>query len=267
MKNLSAFSGPAGPDVVQIDWALLERPIGDRFLNQDLWSLANEQVVPFERRDVLEDGGLRIAQLGGLLPAEFQEILSLDRSNPNPRRRVVRAGDAVTLPLGPARLQCRVSGTGESKPDTFTNAQFSVVVTPTLTKDGQTCLHFVPQLQHGQSKPGFKPAKDGSGWTLRDDVPTVTYEQLAWDVTLAPNEYMIAGCWFNRLETWGRECFVRGDEPRPVQRLLAMRTSRRQPDVASDMALDSLEDSSLLKHRPPPLVVQAAGTVGNGGTR
>jgi hypothetical protein len=260
---LSTFHGPTGPDVVQLEWALVEKPVGDRYLNMDLWALANEQVVPLERRDVLEEGGLRIAQFGGLLPAEFQEMLASERSNPNPQRRIVRAGDAITLSLGPARAQCRVhppaGSAGEAPPEMFTNAQFSLVVTPTLTADGRTSLHVVPQIVHGQAKMGFKPATNGDGWMLRDELPSVTYPQLAWDIALAPNEYVLAGCWYDRPETWGRECFFRPDEARPVQRLLVLRTNRRQPDVASEIAPEASEQDNPPRRRPPPLAVHAAG--------
>src|SRR5438128_12650702 len=74
-QTLPAFRGPVGPDVIQIEWAVIERPVGDHYINEDLWSLANEQIVPLERKDVLQDNGLRLAQIGGLLSAEFQEML------------------------------------------------------------------------------------------------------------------------------------------------------------------------------------------------
>jgi hypothetical protein len=71
---------PQGPDVVQIDVAVLERPVGDLYINQGLWAFADEQVVALESKAVLEDNGFRIGQIGGITPAELQTLLTSERS-------------------------------------------------------------------------------------------------------------------------------------------------------------------------------------------
>ena len=56
LDELRAFQGPTGPDVVQMDVALVEQPAGDaECINGDLWILADEQAVPLERKALLED--------------------------------------------------------------------------------------------------------------------------------------------------------------------------------------------------------------------
>jgi hypothetical protein len=254
--TLPGFRGPTGPDVVQLQWALIERPIGDRYLNEELWALANEQVIPLERKDVLENNGLRIAQVGGLLPAEFQELLRSERSNPNPRRRQVRQGRVTMLPTGPIRAQCDLRPPvlpgvtpASDAPGPRTNALLSFAITPTLASD-KVRLSFTPQVQHGEEKTVIKPADDGSGWTASEQAVTEKYGELSWDVTLAPDEYLLVGCWFASQGTYGKECFVRVDEPRPVQRLLVIRACRQ---VAETLDTESAEE-----HAPPPTVATVA---------
>src|SRR4051795_2109167 len=75
-----------GADVVHMDVALVERPVGDRYLNQGLWTVADEQVVALDHKAVLEDNGLRIGQFGGITPAGIDSLLRSERNNPNPRR-------------------------------------------------------------------------------------------------------------------------------------------------------------------------------------
>src|SRR5438105_15292900 len=75
--------GPAGTDIVQLEVAVLERPLGDHYINQDLWDVADEQVVAVERKAALEDNGFRIGQVGGLVPAELPALLTSDRSDVN----------------------------------------------------------------------------------------------------------------------------------------------------------------------------------------
>jgi hypothetical protein len=263
-KASPAFRGPVGADVVQIQWALIERPIGDRYLNDDLWALANEQVIPLERKDVLDDNGLRIAQLGGLVPPELQTLLNSERSNPEPHQRQLRAGQAATLPLGPVREMSHINPpTGMRLPTDppgsreVTNAQFSVIVTPTLTSDGKTRLAFTPQIQHGESRRVIKPAEDGSGWTCREQELAERFNDLRWDVTLVPGEYVLVGCWFHRPETYGSECFLRVDEPRPVQRLLVIRTTRQPPDSNTESSTDTSEEAGTVA-RVMPIALQAS---------
>ena len=65
-----------GPEMVQIDIALLERPLHDRFLNNELWLLADEQIIPLERKAYLEEAGFRIGQVNGLNPSGLQTMLT-----------------------------------------------------------------------------------------------------------------------------------------------------------------------------------------------
>ena len=234
--TLPGFRGPTGPDVVQVEWALIERPVGDRYLNEELWALANEQVVPLERKDMLENNGLRIAQIGGLLPAEFQELLRSERSNPNARRRLVRAGQSATLQLGPPRANFSVLAPNTPRDkavgpdpgaDFFDNAQFNLVVSPALAADGQIRLAFKPEIQFGQPKVAIRPSEEGAGWSFEQRPSTRTYGELSWDITVSPNEFILVGGWFKRENSYGKECFIRVDEPKPVQRLLVIRASRQ----------------------------------------
>ena len=76
---------PSG-EIVYLDVALIDQPRGDRFLNEELWELGDEQGVNLDVKPLLEENGLRICQIGGLLPAQLQALLASPRSCPDPRR-------------------------------------------------------------------------------------------------------------------------------------------------------------------------------------
>src|ERR1700691_3698612 len=78
LDKLLRPGGPTGPDVVQMDVALIERPLGDAYLNKDLWLAADEQVVSLDNKAILQDNGFRIGQVGGLTPAGLQALLTSD---------------------------------------------------------------------------------------------------------------------------------------------------------------------------------------------
>jgi hypothetical protein len=245
-----------GPDVVVLEVALIQRPVGDRYLNAELWETADEQVIALESRAQLEDNGFRIGQIGGIMPAGLQTLLTSERSCANPRRLQLHSGKTRQLVLGPEAPECRFElyGEGEAVPHYFERTQCSLEVVPTLSADGRTSLRFIPQVHHGETKLLPRPAPDRSDWMLTQDRPVERFPQLAWEVSLAPggNEFVLVGARFDRPETLGHRCFIRGDESSPVQRLLVIRASRSGAAVAG-----MPDDESPL---PPnaPLASQAA---------
>ncbi len=260
------FQGPTGPDVVQIDFALVEQPVGDRYLNQDLWTLVDEQVVPFERnKGQLEDHGFRIGRIGGSPPAGLLALLTSEKSCPKPRQTRRHAGDPATVLLGPALPQCKVSvGAGEH-PDLLDleQAEFALKVLPTLTGDGRTRLQFTPLVEHGKHGMTIGTAADRSGWMLQDQRQKEPFDCLSWEVTLAPNEYLIVGGRLDRPGSPGHVSFIRDTEKPPVQRLLVIRTSRSVPGIAGQLPLDTAEEDESADDTLP-LAAQAGGTTLSG---
>ncbi len=261
LERFRPFHGPTGSDVVLLDVALLEGPLGDQAINHDLWAKADEQGTALEGKSILEDNGFRVGQVGGMIPAELQTLLTSERSCVNPRRIQLHANNPTTLALGPPLSQCgfQLHQEGQSKPVALDQAQCSLSVLPTLTRDGHTRLQFTPIIQTGPALLMPGPNKDRSGWIWNEQRPTQRYSFLSWEVTLAPNEYVLVGARFDRPQTLGFKCFVRADEPAPVQRLLVIRTTRSSSETETASS-PSGDDSSF--HRSPPLALQAAWTSG-----
>jgi hypothetical protein len=250
IANWRPFQGVQGPDVVQMDVALLEVPVGDRYVNDELWGLADEQVVSLETKARLEDNGLRVGQVSAAPPAGLHELLTSGRSSPNPRRVQLHSGKpSPPQLLGPARehlhFELRLGGPSETVE--LKQALAGLVVVPTLTEDGRTRLRFTPQVRHAaEGGLPWKPRADLAAWTLQSGHAEETYAGLRWEVTLAPGEYVVIGARFDRPGTLGHETFVRADEPVPVQRLLVIRTARPAPSV-----------SAATHGKAPPLALQA----------
>lgn len=229
------FAGPTGANVVQLEVALLERPIGDDFINRGLWDMADEQGVSLERRAALEDNGLRVCQIGGMAPSGLQAILTSPRSNPNPRCSLVHSGKPVTVALGPVCPRCwfRLRNEGVETDVDLTNAQCLLEVVPTLTDDGKVRLQLTPRVRHGETGVRFAPQQDPSGtmrWERAEDQPEEAYEHQAWELTVAPNEMVVIGTWRNRPGTLGHACFLQHGNGPPAQRLLVLRTNRSLAD-------------------------------------
>jgi hypothetical protein len=253
-NRLRPPQGPPPSNLVLMEVALIEQPVGDPYVNQQLWDLADEQVVSLERKPVLQDNGLRIGLMSGMLPPGLQALLTSKRSCANPRRIQRAAGEPTTLMLGLTMPRCRfqLHTSGTTEVVELEQAQCTLIVTASLTTDGRTRLQLTPQVRHGEAALIPRPAVDRAGtysWMIQEQRPTETYTDLGWEVSLAPNEYLVVGGRLDRPDTLGRQFFVRGDEPSPVQRLLVIRTTRLRPGIAA-------EDEELL-HRTPALAAQA----------
>jgi hypothetical protein len=259
------FQGAAAADVIEVRVALVERPPDDSFINQDLWSLADEQIIPLERKAELEENGFRVGELGGNTPAGLLSLLTSERSNVNPRCLFLHAGQPTLIALGPAMASCsfRSPQGGESAEVSLEKAQCAFNLVPSLTSDGRIRLQFTPQIRHGETRLVPRAAVDGSGFILQEECPTQSYSSLSWEVILAANQYVVVGARKDRPESFGCQCFVRRDEPIPVQRLLAIRTWRMAAPLPSENLAETSEDSTP-PSRIPPLAVQAAWTKARG---
>jgi hypothetical protein len=248
-----AFHGPIGPDVVQMDVAILECPIGDRTINQEIWALADEQAVAMEAKAVLDDNGFRVGQVGGITPPELQALLTSERNCVQPHRIQLHANNTHDIALGPAATSCRfqIHLNREEKPVALDKGQYTLAVVPTLTEDGRTKLRFTPQIQTGP--PRLLPRRKGSGWEWQEQRPAENYTALSWDVTLPPNDYVLIGGRFDCPNTLGNASFIRPDEAKPVQRLLVIRTAR----PALNPLDETTANSAPLLSRSPPLALQA----------
>lgn len=217
-------------DLVLIDVAVLERPVGDHYVNVRLWDAADEQVIPPERRAVIEDNGFRVGVIGGTLPAELQDLLGSKRSCPDPRRIQTHAGNATPLTFGASLPLCQFDLHEDDKVTAVRLPQVDCIlrVTPTMSDGGRTRLQVVPEVLHGDTALRPRPAADRSGWELHQHRAAEPYTAAAWDVTVAPGQYLLVGGRFDRGDTLGHRTFIH-PEPNPVQYLLVLRASRLQP--------------------------------------
>ena len=250
MARFHASPGPAGPDVVHFQAALLEVPLGDAYVNGELWRSADERVVGPGRKAAMEAGGLRVGLVSGLMtPPRLLELLTSERSNVAPRDLRVRAGKATPLPLGPALEVCRFQIERDGLPEEveFHRAECRLVVTAAPAKDGQVTFRFTPEIVHGDKEDVFRPAEDRSAMTVVTRRPTEEYADLSWEATLSPNEYVVVGGRYDLPDTLGHAFFARPDEPKPVQRLLVLRAAAAKAGAKGDAKA------------PPPAALAADG--------
>jgi hypothetical protein len=255
------LQGPTGNDVVEVQLYLLERPVGDRYLSDDVWRAADEQVVSLEQKAVLVDNGFRVGLIGGIMPAELQDLVNSKASCPNPRRKQLHAGNPITLVIGPrtevSRFQVHVGK--EAVPVELADAECVLQVVPSLHEDGRMRLHFTPLVQHGAPAREARPADDRSGWVMQEERPAERYPALAWEVAVSANECVVVGARVDRPRTLGHHCFIREQESVPMQRLLVLCAGRTSAGRPNPTSAEPMPEYTLLS-KSPPLAVTAAQT-------
>jgi hypothetical protein len=254
MDRLRAVSGPIGPDVVILDIAEIEQPPDDDYIDRDLWSALDEQVVGLEHKVAMDDNGLRAGVAGGLPPGKLQALLISERSCPSPHRITTRAGSTKLLALGPVRSEAvfDVNLNGETNPARLTAAQFGLSVTPQRTDDGRVRLTLLPQVQHGGRTLRLQPL-DGDGWSFAGSKATEKYVGLAFDVTISPQDYLVVGTRYDHPNTLGHGMFIAPSGEKLVQRLLVIRARPQGEAPLPDWAVAGGAKSQ-------PLAVQAVKT-------
>jgi hypothetical protein len=250
------FAGPPAPNVVQMEMALLECPVGDVYINRDLWTLADEQIIPPEQKAALEDNGFRVGQVGGIIPAELQALLTSERNNANPRRRQVMVGHPAAFDLGPKLPTLHFTLMQEGRPVEveLAGAMCQLVVEPSRTPDGKAKLHFTPQVEHGDPVRTIQASPEG--FHLEVESPHKSYSFLSWDAILEANQYLVIGARFEQRQSLGFASFVQTDETNPVQRLLVIRTNHSGSSAPGTSGDDGLEADATTS-RAPPLALQA----------
>jgi hypothetical protein len=233
-RSTSWFKPAAGSpalrkDIVQIDVALLELPVGDPFINRELWNNTDEQVVDLEHKAQVDDNGFRIGQIVGMTPSRLQALLTSKRSCINPRRRLLPSGRQTDQLLGPtlAHASFRVKQSGETVGESLDQIQFLLEVVPTIAKDGRICLTFTPKAQYGETLPDLKPAADGSDWTYKLSKPCKSYPALGWKVTLNANDFLVVGGNIDQPQSLGYHAFIQEEADQQVQRLLVIRATHQ----------------------------------------
>ncbi len=252
------LAGVIGDDVIYVDVAVIERTLGDAFLNHELWTEADEEVVhiegepavSLERKTALEKNGFRVGQVGGMLPSKLQDLLTSERCCQT-RRIQLHAGHETILPCGPPAANCRYRLVRNERSATVERAKAccEFVVVPSLVEEGRLCLRFMPRLKYGEMEQVFVPVRDADGqlrWDRQEKQSEEIYPWLDWTLTVVPNEYVVLGALVDNGDTLGEQFFLTREEGRPiVQRLLVLR--------ATHVPMPAYEDLG----RCPPLALRA----------
>jgi len=228
---------PAQPaEGLIIDSILLERPLGDQFLDRDLW----RDVLPVgspEVQTLLAENGLRVGIVTGSGPRKFQTFLESDVDTVSPQRMTFHLRKEAVLPTAGPIESCKFDVLTDlaGKPKVFDLKQVrcGVQVRPQLGSDGRVKLQCEPQLQHGIRQEWFRPNEDATQFTRQEEMPLEKFAALAFEATLGTEDYLVIGWRAEDPETLGSAMFAAEADGRPRQRVLVVRARNSGPQVSN----------------------------------
>jgi hypothetical protein len=221
-------AGEAGGVVLHT--ALLDQPAGEPFLARDIWA-AVDQSLPADRKAILDENGLRAGRLvGATAPPAFHQLLWSEFTCINPRELTLRDRATTIVPVvGPldrTSFRALKALSGEPVRYDLTQAAGGLAVTAQVDAAGKVKLTCEPQVQHGERKDWLRPTADGVGLAWHGEKPLERFPTLAFDLTLAPDEFLVVGTPAGRDDTLGAMLFRPDAGHRVRQRVLVVRTSR-----------------------------------------
>jgi len=250
LDRLRPGDQPRHGDLITLEVALVQRPIYDAFLAKELWSGVDEQVGSLLARSTLQLNGLRVGELGGASPSEFQHMITSDRSCTNPRHITIHSGAGTKLLLGPVRDHAAfeiIRGT-DVHTHQLDKVQFELMVTATLTDDGRTILKCLPQVHYGDETTKYCQVLGGY-WLPQPEQQVATFPDLEWEITASPTQFVVIGGRDDSPDSFGNQCFFRPGEDPPVRSMLVIRAIRATSGLATPPPATNL---------PPVLAIQAA---------
>lgn len=239
MKEHSSLLPPiaTSANAVQVEFVLVERPLGDPLFGNSLWNVVDQiGVLDPEVRQALLKHGIRVGITGSAPPMELEALLELSSSEDPDAFGLDGqgrwSGRRVTL-LSRQETDVRVFDEPwneclvnvprgeEAQVRSFEQSRFLFRVKAMETQPGWAKIEFMPQIHHGAVQ--ARPTATQAAWTYRTGQKIEPVFPLGFDMTLGEGEWALIGLAGNDPTSLGHHFFSNASGDVPSQRLLIIR--------------------------------------------
>ncbi|MBI1347433.1 hypothetical protein GC163_14235 [bacterium] len=229
---LPPLKAPA--DAIQLQIVFVERPIDDPLVSQLIWQDIDQVgAVPPAKRQVLEDNGLRVGQVGAHPPGSVQKLLGLTQELVDPtssdqqfmrgRRLGLRSSQETEVQTIDALQEYTIhyQFAGQEEIVDYKQSRPIFKIKPVRIQEGWVRLEFTPEIHHGEGR--MRPTPTNAGWELRGGQNTDARHALKFDVMLNNGEIAIVSGDGLKPQSFGYRCFCQVADGRRTQRVLIIR--------------------------------------------
>ncbi len=182
--------------------AIVSRPFGDTTINDVVWRVADEQVIPTAERRAWEVNGLRVGRIVGELPLELEAILkeTAPQKRVNPTNFFVDNGEPTMVIVSPTVDEASLLLNRENRifGKDFRDASGLFRVTPQQEGANDVALRLVPEIHHGPTQRNFQALPTASPvgpqeFMIKSGQQEETIRDLATTLVLAPGQIAVIG--------------------------------------------------------------------------
>jgi hypothetical protein len=205
--NVFTRIGGHGEQVVEpkrclLKVAILTRPFGDPTINEVVWRVADEQIIPPAERRALEVNGLRVGRISGEVPLELEA--ALNETSPQkkviPTNFVVDSGEATLIIVSSSVEQASLLLNRDNRifGNDYRDVSGFFRVTPQQEGASNVSLRLVPEIHHGpvqrtfQAQPTAAPVGPQQ-FMINHGQQEETIRELATTLMLEPGQIAVIG--------------------------------------------------------------------------
>jgi hypothetical protein len=227
------------PKYCRLESAIVSRPVGDKVVDESVWSVADEQSIPLEARQALESNGLRIGVITGNLPADI-----IGTFNPSPPQKetqwvhfAVPEGEHTPIVLGPKTETVTLLLNHQGKVDgrDYQDADGRLVLTPSHSGSKAVSVRIVPEVHHGDTRRTIAPLQNNGPFSqqefaIKDGQQEDILRELAVTVELLPGQTLAIGCRTRQSRSLGTFLFTQNEpnSDRIFQSVLLIQANRNR---------------------------------------
>jgi len=246
---LSKIGGNSGqiiePKRCTLQVAILSRPLNDKGINAELWSVVDEQIIAPELRKGLQANGIRIGLITGELPGEVDELLNAPPPNKvEPSQFEFPNGDFAMIDLAArtpeVSLLLNRDGHAFGKPYKDASGRFRVTASHEGTHG--VSLRFVPEIHHGPIQRSFGTTPYTGTYmpqefVQKDSQQEESLRELATTLILQPGQVAVLGCLPEAKESLGAFMFTKAEpnSDRLLQQVLLVWATRQSLTQATSL--------------------------------
>jgi hypothetical protein len=182
--------------------AIVSRPFGDPAINDVVWRVADEQVIPPAERRAWEVNGLRVGRIIGELPLELEAILkeTAPQKRVNPTNFFVDNGEPTMVIVSSTVDQASLLLNRENRifGKDFRDASGLFRVIPQQEGANDVSLRLIPEIHHGPTQRNFQALPTASPvgpqeFMIKSGQQEETIRDLATTLVLSPGQIAVIG--------------------------------------------------------------------------
>ncbi len=265
--------------------AILSRPFGDAAINEVVWRVADEQIVPPAQRRAWEVNGLRVGRIIGELPLELETIMK----DTSPQKKVtpisfyVESGEATLISISDAVEQASLllNRDGRILGNDYKDMSGFFRVTAQHEGSNNVSLRLAPEIHHGPVQRTFQAMQSATPvgpqeFRINNGQLEETFRELAATMILEPGQLAVIGCRPDQKRSLGSFFFTQSvaHSDQRIEKLILIWVSRNLTGQGpNDREISSPDRPRLFKRLlapapekgadkppPPPPEIPAAGS-------